>query len=57
MELLTDRINNNLEKKKHLINEHALNREPVPLRHDNLIIAGFHVTPFKIDQNKNQTFR
>ena len=30
--LLTDRINNKLEK-SNLINEHALNREPVPLRH------------------------
>ena len=28
--LLTDRINNKLEK-NNLINEHALNREPVPL--------------------------
>ena len=28
--LLTDRINNTLEK-RNLINEHALNREPVPL--------------------------
>ena len=28
--LLTDRINNTLEK-SNLINEHALNREPVPL--------------------------
>ena len=28
---LTDRINNKLEKSI-LINEHALNREPVPLR-------------------------
>ena len=28
--LLTDRINNKLEK-RNLINEHALNREPVPL--------------------------
>ena len=28
--LLTDRINNALEK-SNLINEHALNREPVPL--------------------------
>ena len=30
MGLLTDRINNKLEK-SNLINEHALNREPVPL--------------------------
>ena len=30
MGLLTDRINNTLEK-RNLINEHALNREPVPL--------------------------
>ena len=30
--LLTDRINNKLEK-SNLSNEHALNREPVPLRH------------------------
>ena len=29
--LLTDRINNKLEK-SNLINEHALNREPVPLK-------------------------
>ena len=29
--LLTDRINNKMEK-RNLINEHALNREPVPLR-------------------------
>ena len=29
--LLTDRINNKLEK-SNLINEHALNHEPVPLR-------------------------
>ena len=28
--LLTDRVNNDLEK-SYLINEHALNREPVPL--------------------------
>ena len=31
MGLLTDRINNKLEK-RNLINEHALNREPVPLK-------------------------
>ena len=31
MGLLTDRINNRLEK-RNLINEHALNREPVPLK-------------------------
>ena len=30
VELLTDRINNNLEK-SNLINEHVLNREPDPL--------------------------
>ena len=30
VELLTDRINNKW-KKSNLINEHALNREPVPL--------------------------
>ena len=30
MGLLTDRINNSLERSS-LINEHALNREPVPL--------------------------
>ena len=30
MGLSTDRINNKLEK-SNLINEHALNREPVPL--------------------------
>ena len=30
--LLTDRINNKLEK-SNLINEHALSREAVPLRH------------------------
>ena len=30
VELLTDRINNKKEK-SNLINEHALNREPVPL--------------------------
>ena len=30
MGLLTDRINNKLEK-SNLVNEHALNREPVPL--------------------------
>ena len=30
--LLTDRINNKLEK-GNLINEHALNREPVPNKH------------------------
>ena len=29
---LTDRINNKLEK-ENLINEHALNREPVPNKH------------------------
>ena len=29
--LLTDRINNKLEK-SNLINEYALNREPVPLK-------------------------
>ena len=29
--LLTDRINNKLEE-SNLINEHALNREPVPLK-------------------------
>ena len=29
--LLTDRINNKLEK-SNLINEHALDREPVPLK-------------------------
>ena len=29
--LLTDRINNKLER-SNLINEHALNREPVPLK-------------------------
>ena len=29
--LLTDRINNKLEK-SNLINEHALNREPVPIK-------------------------
>ena len=29
--LLTDRINNKLEK-SNLINEHAINREPVPLK-------------------------
>ena len=34
--LLTDRINNKLEKSK-LINEDALNREPVPL---NTVISG-----------------
>ena len=33
VELFTDRINNKLEKSD-LINEHALNREPVPLRSD-----------------------
>ena len=31
MELLTDRINNKLDK-RNLINEHTLNREPVPLK-------------------------
>ena len=36
MGLLTDRINNKLEKSK-LINEDALNREPVPL---NTVISG-----------------
>ena len=30
MGLLTDRINNKLEK-SNLINEHVLNREPIPL--------------------------
>ena len=34
--LLTDRINNKLEK-SNLINEHALNREPVPLTLQSLI--------------------
>ena len=29
--LLTDRINNKLER-SYLVNEHVLNREPVPLR-------------------------
>ena len=32
---LTDRINNKLEK-SNVINEHALNREPVPLRETSL---------------------
>ena len=36
MGLLTDRINNKLEKSK-LINEDVLNREPVPL---NTVISG-----------------
>ena len=31
MGLLTDKINNKLER-SNLINEHALNREPVPLK-------------------------
>ena len=34
--LLTDRINNKLER-SNLINEHALNREPVPLTKLNTI--------------------
>ena len=34
MGLLTDRINNKLGK-SNLINEHALNREPVPLNPEN----------------------
>ena len=36
MGLLTDRINNKLEKSK-LVNEDVLNREPVPL---NTVISG-----------------
>ena len=36
MGLLTDRINNKL-KRSNLINEHALNREPVPLRASKVI--------------------
>ena len=36
MGLLTDRINNKL-KRSNLINEHALNREPVPLRASEVI--------------------
>ena len=35
LRLLTDRINNKLEK-SNLINEHALNREPVSLKVDYL---------------------
>ena len=35
MGLLTDRIDNKLEK-SNLINEHALNRAPVPLRFEHL---------------------
>ena len=38
MGLLTDRINNRLEK-RNLINEHALNREPVPL--NNMTNVGY----------------
>ena len=38
--LLTDRINNKLEK-SNLINEHALNREPVPLRNNS---SGLQIT-------------
>ena len=36
MGLLTDRINNKL-KRSNFINEHALNREPVPLRASEVI--------------------
>ena len=36
MGLLTDRINNKLTR-SNLINEHALNREPVPLRASEVI--------------------
>ena len=36
MGLLTDRINSKLEK-SNLINEHALNRQPVPLSPPSLI--------------------
>jgi len=41
--LLTDQINNKLEE-NNLINEHALNREPVPLKGKNsfLIWSDFH---------------
>ena len=35
MGLLSDRINNKLER-SNLINEHALNREPVPLNFEHL---------------------
>ena len=38
--LLTDRINNKLEK-RNLINEHALNREPVPLTEVILRLSSF----------------
>ena len=38
--LLTDRINNKLEK-SNLINEHALNREPVPLTVYLLTLSSF----------------
>ena len=38
--LLTDRINNKLEK-SNLINEHALNREPVPLTVYLLTVSSF----------------
>ena len=46
MGLLTDRINNKLEK-SNLINEHDLNRKPVPLRDyaQNLEIGPNRVTP------------
>ena len=36
--LLTDRINNKLEK-SNLINEHAVNREPVPLKSKPILIS------------------
>ena len=46
MGLLTDRINNKLEKGNkyyYLINEHELNREPVPLRIVFLLRYGLEV--------------
>ena len=46
--LLTDRINNKLEK-SNIINEHALNREPVPLRWLNWICWGWYQPRFSIN--------
>ena len=38
MGLLTNRINNKLEQ-SNLVNEHALNREPVPLKRSTRIVS------------------
>ena len=54
MGLLTDRINIKLER-SNLINEHALNREPVPLNNDvrNLFVGNEFNDNATFNDNRN----